>query len=95
MAAPFAGGARFTAADLAFASLAAPLVMPLRCERRLLPLSVMGPAFRAEVGGWRRTRAGALALALFERERGSGASTRPGRRAALATRRRPPARHPA
>ncbi len=67
---PFLGGARFTAADLTFASLAAPLVMPVQYERRLLPLSEMGLAFRAEVEGWRRTRAGAFALALFERERG-------------------------
>jgi glutathione S-transferase len=67
---PFLGGAHFTAADLTFAALAAPLVMPAQYERRLLPLSAMGPAFRTEVEGWRKTRAGAFALELFERERG-------------------------
>ncbi len=65
----FLGGERFTAADLTFAALAAPLVMPPQYERRLLPLSAMGPAFRTEVEGWRKTPAGAFALALFERER--------------------------
>lgn len=63
------GGDDFTAADLTFAALAAPLVMPPAYERRLLPLSSMGPAFRAEVEGFRKTRAGAFALGLFERER--------------------------
>jgi glutathione S-transferase len=65
----FLGGDRFTAADLTFAALAAPLVMPPAYERHLIPLSAMGPAFRAEVDGWRKTRAGAFALTLFERER--------------------------
>jgi glutathione S-transferase len=65
----FLGGDRFTAADLTFAALAAPLVMPPHYERRLIPLSATGPAFRAEGEGWRKTRAGAFALAMFERER--------------------------
>lgn len=65
----FLGGDRFTAADLTFASLAAPLVMPPAYERWLIPLSSMGPAFRAEVEAWRKRRAGVFALTLFERER--------------------------
>jgi glutathione S-transferase len=65
----FLGGDRFTAADLTFAALAAPLVMPPHYERRLLPLSSMGPAFRRDVDGWRRRPAGAFALEVFARER--------------------------
>ena len=66
---PFLAGDRFTAADLTFASLAAPLVMPAAYERRLIPLQATGPAFRAAVDGWRRTRAGTFALRLYESER--------------------------
>ena len=47
----FLGGERFTAADLTFAALAAPLIMPAQYERRLLPLSAMGPAFAHRGGG--------------------------------------------
>jgi hypothetical protein len=43
--------------------------MPAAYERWLIPLSATGSTFRAEVDGWRRRRAGAFALSLFERER--------------------------
>lgn len=62
-------GDRFTAADLTFASLAAPLLMPPQYEQRLIPLSSTGPAFCAEVEGWRATVAGQFALRLFAAER--------------------------
>lgn len=68
----FLGGDRFTAADLTFAALAAPLVMPPEYERWLIPLALTGPAFRKDVDGWRRTRAGAFALELFASERDVG-----------------------
>jgi glutathione S-transferase len=65
----FLSGDHFTAADLTFASLAAPLVMPPQYEQRLIPLSSTGAAFCAEVAGWRKTRAGQFALQLFAAER--------------------------
>ncbi len=65
----FLAGDRFTAADLTFAALAAPLLMPPHYERRLIPLAATGWAFVAEVDTWRRTRAGQFALRLFEQER--------------------------
>lgn len=66
---PFLCGDRFTAADIAFATLAAPLVMPPHYARRLIPLSSTSPDFRAEVDHWRKTPAGAFALRLFKNER--------------------------
>jgi glutathione S-transferase len=65
----FLTGDAFTAADLTFASLAAPLVIPPQYEQRLIPLSSTGPAFCAEVEGWRKTPAGKFALHLFAAER--------------------------
>jgi glutathione S-transferase len=61
---------RFTAADLTFASLAAPLVMPAHyADRWLIPFGSLPSPYRSEVERYRRTRAGAFALAMFERER--------------------------
>jgi glutathione S-transferase len=65
----FLGGDHFTAADLTFAALAAPLVIPPQYEQRLIPLTSMGPAFCAEVEGWRKTVAGQFAQQMFAAER--------------------------
>jgi glutathione S-transferase len=65
----FLTGEHFTAADLTFASLAAPLVIPPQYEQRLIPLPTTGSAFCAEVEGWRKTPAGKFALGLFAAER--------------------------
>ena len=65
----FLVGDRFTAADLSFAALASPLVMPPACERYLLPLTAFGEPFRRSVDQWRATRAGAFAMAMFDSER--------------------------
>lgn len=66
---PFLCGDRFTGADMTFASLAAPLVMPPAYAARLTPLSSTKSDFREEVARWRQTPAGEFALRLFENER--------------------------
>ena len=65
----FLCGDHFTAADLTFAALAGPLVVPPALERYLLPLDELPADFRAAVARWRSTRAGAYAVGLYERER--------------------------
>lgn len=65
----FLVGDRFTAADLTFAALASPLVMPPACERSLLPLMDFGEPFRCSVDQWRATRAGDFAMSMFNSER--------------------------
>ena len=62
-------GDRFSAADLTFAALAAPLVVPPQYEQRFVALSSVGSAMRSEVDGWRDTRAGAFALELYRENR--------------------------
>jgi glutathione S-transferase len=66
---PFLCGDRFTGADITFASLAAPLVMPQAYAARMIPLSSTNSDFREEVERWRQTPAGEFALRLFKNER--------------------------
>lgn len=62
-------GGRFTAADLTFAALAAPLLMPPEYGWPLPPLDEAPAALRAEVEPLRATRAGRFALELYRTER--------------------------
>ncbi len=70
---PFLTGDRFTAADLTFAALCAPLVVPPQYGVPLPQPQDMPEAIAARVEGWRAHPAGAFALRMFETQRaGSG-----------------------
>jgi glutathione S-transferase len=60
---------RFTAADLTFAALAAPLLFPVECRAAHPALDAVSPAMREEVLRLRDTEAGKFALRLFAEER--------------------------
>jgi glutathione S-transferase len=66
---PYLVNDRFTAADLAFAALSAPLVVPARYGADLPPDEELPEAMRDEVGHWRATRSGKTTLLLYERHR--------------------------
>jgi glutathione S-transferase len=65
----FLAGDRFTAADLAFASLSAPVLLPAGHGVPLPPLEEAPATMRAEIERLRATRAGAFALRLYAEER--------------------------
>lgn len=65
----FLVGGRLSAADLAFASLAAPALFPDRMERWLCPRGQLPAAMRDTVDELRATPAGAWALGLYDRHR--------------------------
>jgi glutathione S-transferase len=69
---PFLAGKEFTAADLTFAAMAAPLIVPPRYGVRLPQPEVMPPATAALVRRAREHPAGAYALLLFDRYRRAG-----------------------
>lgn len=62
-------GDRFTAADVAFACLAAPVVLPPEYSAWLPPLDAFGDDARARTLAFRDTPAGALVMRLFREER--------------------------
>lgn len=64
----YLAGDRFTVADLTFASLAAPVLLPEQLDVGLPPYEMFGAA-RAQIDTWRATPAGAFALRMFEEER--------------------------
>ncbi|MCC6664429.1 MAG: glutathione S-transferase [Polyangiaceae bacterium] len=63
-------GDRFTAADLTFASLAAPVILPPEYGWPLPPLSSLGAPLQSEVRHFRDSPAGELVLRLYREERG-------------------------
>jgi glutathione S-transferase len=63
-------GSRFSAADLTFAALAAPILIPLQYAWPLPALAETPPAFQAIAERYRSRPAGALALRVYEKERG-------------------------
>jgi glutathione S-transferase len=69
---PYLVAGRFTAADLTFASLAAPMLLAPGCRAIQPPLDAVPKAMREEVLRLRGTRAGEFALRLFVEKRGSG-----------------------
>jgi glutathione S-transferase len=64
-------GDSVTAADLTFASLSAPLLVPPGYPTRLPDVDALPPAYGAVSRRFRQTRAGAHALLLYARERGA------------------------
>jgi glutathione S-transferase len=68
---PYLAGERFSAADLTFAALSAPVLLPPRCPA-YPPVSDMPAALRDGVERWRATAAGRFGLAMYERWRWAG-----------------------
>lgn len=65
---PFLVGERFSAADLTFAALSAPVLLPPECPA-YPPLPDMPAAMRDGVERWRATAAGRFGLAMYARWR--------------------------
>ena len=68
---PFLVGERFSAADLTFAALAAPVLLPPECPA-YPPVADMPVAMRNDVERWRATAAGRFGLAMYARWRRAG-----------------------
>lgn len=66
---PFLTGDRFTAADLTFAAMAAPLLLPEHYGVPMPPLDELPAALAEEIRGFRDHPGGAFALRLFREER--------------------------
>lgn len=71
-------GDRFTAADLTFAALAAPILLPPAYAAYLPADELLPPAFRQVVDGYRATAAGALGLRLYEERHRQPVADAPG-----------------
>jgi glutathione S-transferase len=67
-------GDTFGAADIAFASLASPLIAPPEHPFRRLTLESAPPSYAAEVRAFRETPAGAFALRVYREQRKSAAN---------------------
>lgn len=65
----FLVGESFTAADLTFAALAAPMLFPVKCRAVHPPLDAVPPAMRDEILRLRETDAGRFALRMFAEQR--------------------------
>ncbi|HSO21453.1 MAG TPA: glutathione S-transferase C-terminal domain-containing protein, partial [Chondromyces sp.] len=65
----FLVGNAFTAADLSFAALAAPVVLPRNYGSPLPPLDELPPAMLALVEDFRATPAGEFALRMYRDQR--------------------------
>ena len=62
-------GARFSVADLTFAALAAPVLLPREHPFALPPVEEFPAAARPQIEAWRATAAGQLALRLYAEQR--------------------------
>jgi glutathione S-transferase len=62
-------GDRFTVADLTFAALAAPVVLPPQYGVPLPPLDSFEPAAREQIETWRRSPPGQFALRIYNEHR--------------------------
>ncbi len=67
---------RFTAADLTFASLAAPVLFPPECRAVQPAVDAVPDAMRDEILRFRETDAGRFALRMFSQERDYSAAAR-------------------
>lgn len=67
--APYLGGERFTAVDLTFAALAAPVVLPAEYGVRLPEPGELPEAMRQAIEGYREHPAGRFALKMYRRHR--------------------------
>ena len=72
----FLAGERFTAADLTFAALAAPVLLPAECRAVQPALDDVPAAMREEILRFRETDAGRFALRMFTQERGHTVAAR-------------------
>jgi len=66
---PFLVGGRFTAADLTFAALAAPALLPAECRAVQPAFEALSVGMQEEITGLRSMVAGRFALRLFAQER--------------------------
>jgi glutathione S-transferase len=73
---PYLLGDRFTAADLAFAALAAPALLPERYGSPLPPPEATPERYAREVRRLRAHPAGAFARRMYEQERSRPSATR-------------------
>jgi glutathione S-transferase len=74
---PFLAGERFTAADLTFAALAAPMLFPSGCRAVHPALDAVPAAMREEALRLRDTDAGRFALRMFSQERDAALDREP------------------
>jgi glutathione S-transferase len=65
----FLTGDRFTAADLTFAALSAPIIYPDKYARYAIPFETLTPAIKDTVLRYRETPAGAFAVRMYDRHR--------------------------
>ncbi len=72
----FLAGERFTVADLTFAALAAPVLLPAECRAVQPALDDVPAAMREEILRFRETDAGRFALRMFAQERGYSVAAR-------------------
>jgi glutathione S-transferase len=75
---PFLVGDRFSAADLTFAALAAPVLFPPECRAVMPALDAVPAAMRAQIVALRDSAAGRFGLRLYAQERGGAACAAPG-----------------
>ena len=68
---PFLAGERFSAADLTFAALSAPVLLPPECPA-YPPVADLPAAMHDGVERWRATAAGRFGLTMYARWRRSG-----------------------
>ena len=62
-------GDKFSVADLTFAALAAPILLPAQYGATLPSLDVFNPAARAQIETWRRSPPGQFALRIYAEHR--------------------------
>ncbi len=74
---PFLMGDAFTAADLTFASLSAPLILPAEYGVPLPPARDLPETYQLELRVWREHPAGVFALRVFREQRRTLVGARP------------------
>jgi glutathione S-transferase len=67
----YLAGDRFTVADLTFAALASPILLPPEHPAQKIPFELLPKGARDQVEAWRARPAGQFALSLYARERGA------------------------
>jgi glutathione S-transferase len=67
-------GSRFTAADLTFAALSSPLILPPECRAAMPSIESLPPGMRETILEFRESAAGQFALRMYQQERGVTAS---------------------
>jgi glutathione S-transferase len=65
----YLAGDRFSVADLTFASLAAPVLLPTQYPVELPPVELFNRDARDQIEAWRKTPAGAYALRVYAEDR--------------------------